>query len=122
MDENTTPLEAGLGWLIHWAEVGDFVGRSPLASQKEQGIKRKLVGIEMQGRAIARHGYPIQAEGQTIGTVTSGSMAPTLNRAIAMGYVPTAYANLGQELRVLVRDQPQPARVVPRPFYRRHVA
>jgi len=121
IDETTTPLEAGLGWLIHWAEVKDFVGRLALLSQKEQGLKRKLVGLEMQGRAIARHGYPIQIEGQTIGTVTSGSMSPTLNRAIAMGYVPTAYANLGQELMILVRDQPQPARVVPRPFYRRHV-
>ncbi len=122
MDESTTPLEAGLGWLIHWAEVTDFVGRSPLLSQKEQGIKRKLVGLEMQGRAIARHGYAMQIEGQTIGTVTSGSMSPTLNRAIGMGYVPSTYANLGQELMVLVRDQPQPARIVPRPFYRRHVS
>ncbi len=121
MDETTTPLEAGLGWMIHWAEVADFVGRSPLLAEKEQGIKRKLVGIEMQGRAIARHGYPIQIEGQTIGIITSGSMSPTLQRAIAMGYVPITFANSGQALTVLVRDQPQPARVVPRPFYRRHV-
>lgn len=120
MDETTTPLEAGLGWMIHWTEVGDFVGRSPLVIQKAQGIKRKLVGLEMQGRAIARQGYPIQVEGQTIGTITSGTMSPTLNRAIAMGYVPTAFANLGQALTVLVRDQPQPAQIVPRPFYRRH--
>ncbi len=121
MDETTTPLEVGLGWMIHWAEVTDFVGRSPLLAQKEQGIKRKLVGIEMQGRGIARHGYPIQVEGQTVGRVTSGTMSPTLNRAIAMGYVPITFANLGQALTVLVRDQPQLARVVPRPFYRRHV-
>lgn len=106
--------------MIHWTEVGDFVGRSPLVIQKAQGIKRKLVGLEMQGRAIARQGYPIQVEGQTIGTITSGTMSPTLNRAIAMGYVPTAFANPGQALTVLVRDQPQPAQIVPRPFYRRH--
>jgi len=122
IDESTTPLEAGLGWVVHWSEVADFVGRSPLLSQKAQGSKRQLVAIEMQGRAIARHGYDIQVGGETIGAVTSGTMSPSLNRGIALGYVPPAWAHLGQELTIVVRDQPQPARVVPRPFYRRHAA
>ncbi len=119
MDEQTTPLEAGLGWLVHLDRKGDFIGRIILDQQKRQGVKRRLVALEMQDRAIARHGYPVSVEGRSVGIITSGTLSPTLNQAIALAYVPSDYANLGQNLAVEVRGKLHPARVVKKPFYRR---
>jgi aminomethyltransferase len=119
IDDTTTPLEAGLGWLVHLDSKGDFIGRSPLEQQKQAGIQRKLVGLQMQGRNIARHGYPVVYEGKLVGEITSGTMAPTLERAIALAYVPTELAKLGQTLEVEIRGQKFPAIVVKKPFYRR---
>ncbi|MDI9406191.1 MAG: glycine cleavage system aminomethyltransferase GcvT [Chitinophagaceae bacterium] len=119
MDASTTPLEAGLGWLVHLEMPVDFIGRAALERQSDAGVERRLVGLELQGRAIARHGYPVLHNGAVVGAVTSGSWAPSLNKAIALAYVPTALARLGTELRVDIRGRSEPATVVRRPFYRR---
>lgn len=118
MDETTTPLERGLGWLVHLERKGDFIGRSVLEKQKQEGVQQKLVGLQMEGRNIARHDYPVLLEGSTIGAVTSGSWSPTLQRAIALAHVPGNLAKVGQELAVEIRGKACPATVVKRPFYR----
>jgi aminomethyltransferase len=118
ISDTTTPLEAGLGWLVHLDTKGDFIGREILVQQKTQGVERKLVGLNMQGRYIARHDYPVMANDKQIGIVTSGTMSPTLGRAIALAYVPTKFATLGQEVAVEIRGKLHPATVVKKPFYR----
>lgn len=118
IDDTTTPLEAGLGWLVHLEEKEDFIGRSVLMAQKQNGLARKLVGLTMADRHIARHDYPILSAGERVGTVTSGTLSPTLNVPIALGYVPPDLGRVGQTLEVEVRGQPRPATVVKRPFYR----
>lgn len=118
IDDSTTPLEAGLGWLVHLDKPEAFVGRAVLEAQKQDGLPRKLVALEMVERHIARHDYPVLHEGNPVGQVTSGTLSPTLNRPIALAYVPPALAKVGQELAVEVRQTPRPARVVKRPFYR----
>jgi aminomethyltransferase len=119
IDETTTPLEAGLGWLVHLDRKGDFIGRSVLEQQKATGVKRRLVGIQMVGRYIARHGYPVLSNGAVVGEVTSGTLSPTLGIAIALAYLPTSLANIGQELEVEIRGKAYPAVVVKKPFYRK---
>ncbi len=118
LDESTTPLEGGLGWLVHWESKGDFSGRSVLEQQKAAGVQRKLVGLQMEDRGIARHGYPVLFKGETVGTVTSGTLAPTLGKAIALAYVPPSLSKVGQQLVVEIRSNQYPARVVKKPFYR----
>lgn len=119
IDDSTTPLEAGLSWLVHLDSKGDFNGRSVLEKQKQEGVSRRLVGLQMQGRNIARHGYPILYAGKTIGVVTSGTLSPTLGNAIALAYVPTELSKPGQVVDVEVRSKHYPATVVKKPFYRR---
>ena len=118
MDDDITPLEAGLGWLIHWDEKGDFVGKEILAAQKAAGVKKRLVGLEMQTRGIARHDYPVLVDGQAVGLVTSGTMSPTLNKAIALAYLPRELAKKGQAVDIEIRGKLYPAKVVKKPFYR----
>lgn len=118
IDDTTTPLEAGLSWLVHLDRKGDFIGRSVLEAQKANGVERRLVGIEMQGRHIARHGYSVLSEGQVVGEVTSGTYSPTLGKAIALAYCPTSLAKMGQQLEVEIRGKTYPAVVVKKPFYR----
>ncbi len=118
LDTSTTPLEAGLNWLIHWDSKQDFIGRSVLERQKAEGVSRKLVGLEMQGRHIARHGYPVKVKGEIIGEITSGTLSPTLGKAIALAYVPKDFARIGQSLDVEIRGKTYSAEVVKRPFYR----
>ena len=118
MNESITPLEADLAWLVHLQEKGDFIGRSKLESQKKLGVDRQLVALEMTGRNIARHDYPIRHNGEPVGIVTSGTMSPTLGKPIALAYVPTNLAALGQELQVQIRNQDSPAKVIKRPFYK----
>jgi aminomethyltransferase len=118
IDDTTTPLEAGLGWLVHLDSKGEFIGREILAQQKATGVKRRLVGLQMQGRNIARHGYPVLATGKIVGEITSGTISPTLGYAIALAYVPTEFATVGQQLEVEIRGKTYPAAVVKRPFYR----
>ncbi|MGD1904933.1 MAG: glycine cleavage system aminomethyltransferase GcvT [Leptolyngbyaceae cyanobacterium] len=117
--DDTTPLEASLGWLVHLDQVPDCIGRDRLVTQKESGPERKLVGLQMAGRAIARHDYPVLHEGQPVGTVTSGTLSPTLGYPVALAYVPANLAKVGQSLFVEIRGKAQPAQVVKRPFYRR---
>ena len=119
MDAGTTPLEASLGWLVHLEMPAAFVGRGALERQSAEGVGRKLVGLKLQGRAIARHGYPVLHNGAVVGEITSGSWSPTLAEAIALAYVPAELAKIGTELAVEIRGKAEPARVVKRPFYRR---
>lgn len=118
IDEHSTPLEAGLGWLVHLDSKGDFIGREILLEQKQTGVKRRLVALQMQGRNIARHGYAVLYNGEKVGEVTSGSWSPTLESAIALAYLPTALAVVGQQLGVEIRGKVYPAIVVKKPFYR----
>ncbi|MDZ7268810.1 MAG: glycine cleavage system aminomethyltransferase GcvT [candidate division KSB1 bacterium] len=118
IDHTTNPLEAGLGWITK-LDKGDFIGRAALASVKAQGLRRKLVGLELSGRNLARHGHAILKDGVTIGHVTSGTFSPSLQKAIAMGYVAAEHSAVGTELTVDVRGRQVAARVVATPFYRR---
>jgi len=119
MDASTTPLEAGLGWLVHLEMPKPFIGREVLERQSAEGVTRKLVGLKLQGRAIARHGYPVLRDGQPVGVITSGTWSPSLGEAIALAYVPSDAAKRGTELAVEIRGKAAPATVVKRPFYRR---
>ena len=119
MDASTSPLEAGLGWLVHLEMPKPFIGREVLERQSAEGVTRKLVGLKLEGRAIARHGYPVLRDGQSVGVITSGTWSPTLGEAIALAYVPSDAAKLGTELAVEIRGKAAPATVVKRPFYRR---
>ncbi|MEB3224504.1 MAG: glycine cleavage system aminomethyltransferase GcvT [Synechococcus sp.] len=118
MDDATTPLEAGLGWLIHWQEKEDFIARDILQTQKTAGVKKRLVGLEMQDRGIARHGYPVLVAGETVGIVTSGTLSPTLEKAIALAYLPVEFSKIAQTVTVEIRGKQYPAQVVKKPFYR----
>ena len=118
IDDTTTPMEAGLGWLVHLDTKGDFIGRSILERQKASGVQRRLVGLQMQGRNIARHAYQVLSQGVVVGEVTSGTLSPTLGYPIALAYVPTELATVSQQLEVEIRGKAYPAVVVKRPFYR----
>jgi aminomethyltransferase len=118
IDETTTLLEANLGWICK-LNKGDFIGREVLAKQKEDGIKRKLVGFEVTDRGIARDGQDVLIDGQRVGQVTSGSPAPFLKKNIGMVYVPIESANEGGALQIDVRGRLVEARIVPLPFYKR---
>jgi aminomethyltransferase len=118
IDDTTTPLEAGLGWLVHLDTKGDFIGRTVLEQQKAAGVKRRLVGLQTQGRNIARHGYQVLADGRVVGEVTSGTLSPTLGYPIALAYVPSELGKIGRQLEVEIRGEAYPATVVKRPFYR----
>ncbi len=116
--EETHPLEAGLGWVVK-LDAGDFIGRDALRAVKTAGLDRKLVGFEMTGRGIARHGYPIVANGDPVGEVTSGSPGPTVGRNIGLGYVPLALGKTGTTLGIESRAKVVDAVVVRTPFYKR---
>lgn len=118
IDENTTLLEANLGWIAKLNKT-DFIGREALAKQKEAGIKRKLVGFEVTDRGIARDGQDVLIDGQRAGNVTSGSPAPFLKKNIGMAYVPVDFADAGQRIQIDVRGKLLAAEIVPLPFYKR---
>jgi aminomethyltransferase len=118
INDDTTPLEAGLGWLVHLDRKGEFIGRSILEAQQQNGLQRRLVGLQMAGRTIARHDYPVVQNGSTIGIVTSGTLSPTLGVAIALAYVPTELSKIGTTVEVEVRGKAYEATVVKRPFYK----
>lgn len=118
IDEDTSVLEAGLGWIVGWGKTG-FLGEERLREQKADGVMVSLVGFEMLERGIARHDYPILVEGQRIGRVTSGTQTPFLKKAIGMGYVPPTLTAIGQRLEIDVRGRRVAAQVVPLPFYKR---
>jgi aminomethyltransferase len=118
LDEETTLLEANLGWIAK-LEKGEFIGRDALLEQRARGPRKKLVGFEMTCQGIGRDGYRVYAEGEIVGRVTSGSYAPFLKRNIGMAYIPPSLAEAGREIQVEIRGKRAGARIVPLPFYRR---
>ena len=118
IDETTTLYEANLGWICK-LNKGDFVGREALARQKEEGVRRRLVGFEVTERGIARDGQDVYAGGEKVGRVTSGSPAPFLKKNIGLAYVPAEQAEPGRRIEVDVRGRMVGAEVVPTPFYKR---
>ena len=129
IDEATTPFEAGIGWTVK-LDKGDFLGRDALLAAKARGPAKKLVGFEMVGRGIARHGYPIvegpiaegavaDPSGADLGVVTSGAPGLSVGKNIGLGYVPPALAAVGTRLHVSIRGHAVEAVVVPTPFYKR---
>ncbi len=118
IDDTTSPIEAGLGWITKFTK--DFTNSAALKFQKENGVKRKLVGFEMIDRGIPRHDYEVKnAAGDTIGKVTSGTQSPSLQKAIGMAYVTPEYAKEGSEIFIPVRDKALKAKVVKIPFYKK---
>ena len=117
IDDATSPLEAGLGWVTKFSK--EFTNSAALQQQKQDGIKQKLVGFEMIDRGIPRHDYQIvDADGNVIGKVTSGTQSPSLQKAIGMGYVKNEFAKEGSEIFINIRDNKIKARVVKPPFYK----
>ena len=118
IDDTTSPLEAGLGWVTKFTK--DFVNAENLKKQKEEGVKRKLVGFELVGKGIPRHDYEIvDNTGNVIGKVTSGTMAPSLGKAIGMGYVTIENSKVDTEIFIRIRKNDVPAKVVKTPFYKK---
>ncbi|MGX5855553.1 glycine cleavage system aminomethyltransferase GcvT [Dyadobacter jiangsuensis] len=115
IDDETSPLEAGLGWVTKFTK--DFINSEALKAQKEAGLKRKLIGFEMIDRGIPRGHYELcDAEGNKLGEVTSGTQSPTLQKGVGLGYVPTEFSKAGTEIFVKVRDRLLKAQVVKTPF------
>lgn len=115
----TTPLEAGLGWSVKLKQAGDFIGKAALLKEKEAGSQRQFVCFTMQAKAIARQHDKILLNGTVIGEVTSGSISPTLNIPIGMGYIETSSGlTIGDTLQVEIRNKPVEAKIVERPFYK----
>jgi aminomethyltransferase len=115
IDDTTSPLEAGLGWITKFSK--DFVAKDILAKQKAEGVKQKLVGLEMIDKGIPRHDYEIQnEEGEIIGRVTSGTHAPSLQKAIAMGYLNINYGKIDTKVFIKIREKPVAVKVVKMPF------
>ena len=115
IDEGTNPLEAGLSWVVR-LDKPDFIGRDALVSAKENGVDKKLVGFGLVGRGIARAHYPVLANGQKIGSVTSGNMSPVLKRAIGMAYVSSEHSAIGSRIEVEIRGRAVEAVVEAVPF------
>jgi aminomethyltransferase len=118
LDEETTVLEAQLGRICKF-EKGQFLGREALLEQRQEGVRKKLVGFEMTDRTIARDGYSVWIERQQVGRVSSGSFAPFLKKNIGMAYLAPEFAQVGREVSIEVRGKMAPARLVPLPFYKR---
>ena len=117
INDTTSPLEAGLGWITKFSK--EFVNSDQLKIQKENGITKKLVGFELIDRGIPRNGYDItNADGDKIGHVTSGTMGPSVKKAIGLGYVDLAYAVEGNEIFLAIRNKQIAAKVVKFPFYK----
>ncbi|UCD93569.1 MAG: glycine cleavage system aminomethyltransferase GcvT [Candidatus Zixiibacteriota bacterium] len=117
IDKTTTPIEAGLAWIVD-LEKGDFIGRDPIAKQKSEKPSRRLVCLELEGKALPRHGYDLVSGGEVVGKVTSGTFSPALQKPIALGYLPRQLTKIGNTVEVKVRDKLFPAVVVKPPFYK----
>jgi aminomethyltransferase len=119
INDTTSPIEAGLGWITKFTDDRDFIDRPTLLRQKVEGVTRKLVGFEMVDRGIPRQHYPIFSKSFVqIGEVTSGTMSPSLKKGIGMGYVQTTFSEAGNEIYIEIRDKMLLARVVKMPFYK----
>lgn len=118
IDDTTSPLEAGLGWITKFNK--DFINSDSLKKQKELGISKTLVGFELTQRGIPRQGYAIvDAKGNTIGRVTSGTMSPSMGKGIGLGYVPIALKEVGSQIHIQIRNKIVPAMVAKLPFYKK---
>lgn len=111
----TSPLEAGLGWVVK-LQKDDFIGKESLKNQKEAGLKRKLTGIKLLGKGVLRPHYPVFAEDQNVGEITSGTFSPSLNIGIGLCYLSTEHAKIGSRLSVGIRNQKVPVEIVKPPF------
>ena len=118
IDDTTTVLEAGLGWIVGWDKPA-FIGREALIAQKARGVTRKLVGFEMVEQGIARHGYPVFVGADPVGVVSSGTRTPFLGKAIGLAYLPVGACAPGTECAIEIRGRQVTARVVSLPFYKR---
>ncbi len=118
MNEETSPLEAGIEWAVDW-DKESFEGREPLSKEKKEGSAKRLAGFEMVDRGIPRQDCAIQKGGRILGKVTSGSFSPTLKKNIGLGYVPAAEAFAGNRIEVVIRHKPAQAQIVKLPFYHR---
>ena len=117
IDDTTSPIEAGLGWITKFADTKQFIDKELFLKQKNEGVSRKLKGFEMIDRGIPRHGYEIvDVDGSVIGIVTSGTQSPVLEKGIGIGYINNAYSSLGSEIYILVRNKRLKARIVKMPF------
>ena len=118
IDDTTSPLEAGLGWITKFNK--DFINSESLKKQKEIGVSKTLVGFELSQRGIPRQGYAIvDAQGNSIGRVTSGTMSPSMGKGIGLGYVPMALKEVGSQIHIQIRNKIVPAMVVKLPFYKK---
>jgi aminomethyltransferase len=117
MDESVSPLEVPYGWIVDAHK--DFVGSAALREKQKSGIRKKLVGLEVTGRGIARHGYKVFHQAKEIGIVTSGTFSPTLNKAIGMAFIDIDFSKPDTQIEVAVRDTMVPAEIVKLPFYKR---
>ena len=117
MNADTSPFEAGLGWLVHLEMPANFIGRETLEKQAKEGIKKRLISLKIHGKAIGRKGYKLIKNNTTVGSITSGTWSPTLGEAIAMGYVPLELAKIGAQITVEIRGKQHVATIVKRPFY-----
>jgi aminomethyltransferase len=118
IDETTTLLEADLGWLVKFKK-GDFLGREALLKQKEEGIRRKIVGFELIDRGVARDHYPVFIKGEKVSEIKSGSFSPFLKKSIGLTYLPVEHAEVGTEFEIEIRGKRVKAKVIPTPFYKR---
>ena len=111
-----TPLEAGLGFFVKLKKTG-FIGKEALVAQKEKGLKRKIVGLELLGRGVPREGYPVMSDGKQVGHLTSGAFSPTMNKGLALALVAAEFTDIGTELAIEIRKKACPVKVVKTPFY-----
>lgn len=117
--EETTPLEARIGWTIFW-DKPEFIGREAILKQKEEGLNRKLMGLKLVGKGVPRHGYSLlSSEGEKIGVITSGTFSPTFKEPLALGYVPSKGYKIGTHIAVEIRGKAVEAVIVKTPFYKR---
>ena len=117
IDDSTSPIEAGLGWITKFNNGREFIDRDFLTMQKKEGVTRKLRGFKLLERGIPRNGYELEnSEGSTIGKVTSGTMSPVLEQGIGMGYVAKEYSAFGTQIFVKIRNKAVPAEIVKLPF------
>jgi aminomethyltransferase len=118
LSEDITPLEAGLDFFVKLSKE-DFIGRVSLLEQKEKGLKRKIAGLEMVEKGVPRHGYEVKSQGKSVGVITSGSYAPSLEKYLALALLDIDYVEIGREVHVDIRGKDRLARVAETPFYKR---
>ncbi len=119
LSQDITPLEAGLGFFVK-LQKHNFIGKEALLKQKEEGLKRKLVGFEMKDRGIPRHGYEVLAKGEKIGVVTTGYLSPTLKKNIGLALIDSKYSEIGTEIEIVIRNKSLRAEVISKKFYKKN--